>query len=159
MTEDEARRIELVRAVELEDRDAALLTREDREQADAYARAAAESHGGRRFERRFLAERAAFASARLTTRHSGLADLLKRSRWPGWLGVAVPLAALFAGVIANELGNGRRMNLLAVPLLGTIAWNLLVHVWIALSALMRRGRRDAALDGVLKGDRAAQGTL
>ena len=34
MTEDEALRIELVRAVELQDREAALLTREDREQAE-----------------------------------------------------------------------------------------------------------------------------
>lgn len=146
MTEDEARRIELVRAVELEDRDAALLTREDREQADMHARAAAGTPGERQFRRRFLAARADFAAERLTTRHAGLADLLRRSRWPGWLTLAMPLAALVAGVIANELGNGGRMDLLAVPLLGTIAWNLAVYLWIIVSALLRRGGHSAALD-------------
>jgi hypothetical protein len=38
MSEDEARKVELVRAVELEDTDAVLLTREDRGHADRDAR-------------------------------------------------------------------------------------------------------------------------
>lgn len=38
MTDDEARHVELVRAVELEGREVSLLTQEDRAQADAYAR-------------------------------------------------------------------------------------------------------------------------
>lgn len=146
MTEDEARRIELVRAVEVEDREGTLLTREDREQADAHARAVSgDAAGSRRFAHRYLAARSDFAAARLTTRHQGLADLLKASRWPGWVGFAVPVIALIAGFLANELGNGRRMNLLAVPLIGTIAWNLAVYAWIAASAILRR-RSGAARD-------------
>ena len=117
MTEDEARRIELVRAVELEDREATLLTREDREQADARARAEAAGAKGRKAERRFLAARAEFAAARLVTRHPGLSDLLAKSHWPRWLGVVLPLLALAAGFYANEFGTDKRMDLLAVPLL------------------------------------------
>lgn len=143
MTEDEARRIELVRAVELEDREATLLTREDREQADARARAEAAGAKGRKAERRFLAARAEFAAARLVTRHPGLSDLLAKSHWPRWLGVVLPLLALAAGFYANEFGTDKRMDLLAVPLLGTVAWNLLVYLWIALSIPTGLQRRAA----------------
>ena len=94
MTEDEARAAELVRAIEAEDGEAALLTREDRDQAEARARAEAAGHSGRRADDRFIAARAGFASARLATRHPGIAALIARSRWPGWVGVVLPLLAL-----------------------------------------------------------------
>lgn len=141
MTKDEARRIELVRAVELEDRAAVLLTREDREQADHRARLAAGDLKGRKFERAYIAARADFAAARLIGRHRGLADLLARDRRMRWVGFVVPLVALAAGALANEFGTDKRMDLLAVPLLGTIGWNLLVYLWIAASALARVGKR------------------
>ena len=131
MTEDEGRHVELVRAVELEDRAATLLTREDRIQADAHARAAVGDIKGRNAADALIAARADFASARLATRHPGVAELLRRSHWPRWLGVAMPLLALVVGFVANEFGAGKRLDLLAVPLLGTIAWNILVYVWLA----------------------------
>ena len=140
MREDDARALELVRAVELEDEAASLLTREDRVQADAAARSVTEGMKGKKGERRWLAERSRFAAARLETRHPGIAGLMARSRWPQWVGVVVPLAALALGVLANELGQGRRMDLLAVPLLGTIAWNLLVYLWLPVAAVRGIGR-------------------
>ena len=147
MTEDDARRIELVRAVELEDREAGLLTREDREQADHCARAASGSLKGRRFEQVFIAARADFAAARVISRHKWLADLLKRSRWHGWIGVIVPLVALGVGALANEFGTDKRMDLIAVPLLGTIAWNIFVYFWIVVAGLAGRAKgRQAAAD-------------
>ena len=142
MKEDAARRIELVRAVELEDRDATLLTREDRRQADAHARSMSSRFKGKKAQERFLAERADFAASRLTTRHKGLADLLQRSRWPAWLGVAVPLVALAAGLLASEFGTGKRLDLLAVPLLGTILWNVAVYLAILFSAPFKKRESD-----------------
>lgn len=127
MTEDEARQVELVRAVESEDRAATLLTQEDRQQAEAHARARSDPGAGNQY----LARRAEFAAARLVTRHPGIAALLGGSRWPRWAGLALPLAALLAGFIANEFGTSNRLDLLAVPLLGTVAWNLLVYLWLA----------------------------
>ena len=137
MTEDDARHVELVRAVEIEDRDATLLTKEDRAQSEAHARAASAAVKGRRAADAFIAARADFASTRLVTRHPGIADLLRRSQWPRWLGLAFPLLALIAGFVANEFGTDKRLDLLAVPLLGTIAWNLLIYMWLLLAVFRR----------------------
>lgn len=149
MREVEARDLELVRAVELEDREGALLTREDREQALVHARSEAAGLKGSKAQNRFLAARAGFATTRLTTRHPGIERLLRGSRWPTWIGWVVPLLALAAGVVANEFGMDKRMDLLAVPLLGTIGWNLLVYLWIVLS--LATGLQARAADPVLRG--------
>ena len=144
MTEDEARKVELVRAVEIEDRDALLFTREDRQQADSHARARSPAMDGRASEQRFVARRAEFAAARLATRHPGMAQLLGRTSWPRWIGWLLPLISLIAGFLASELGTGKRLDLLAVPLLGTIAWNLAVYLFLIVAALS--GRSLAAVN-------------
>jgi len=144
MTEDEALHVELVRAIELEDRKSSLLTPEDRVQAEVHARGASAAVKGHRAADAFIAARADFASARLATRHPGIAGLLRRSRWPRWVGVALPLFALIAGFVANEFGTGKRLDLLAVPLLGTIAWNLVVYVWLLLALVGSRGDQASA---------------
>lgn len=148
MTENEARRIELVRAIELEDREGSLFTREDRDQADARARAevgGGTGHGksGKRTDARFVAARADFAAQRLATRHPGIAGLLEPARWPRWAALLLPVLALGAGLLANEFGTARRLDLLAVPLLGTIAWNLAIYLWLALAAATGRGHISA----------------
>lgn len=138
MTEDEARQVELLRAVEVEDREGTLLTSEDRAQAEAHARADHAALTGQRAADAFIARRAEFASARLATRHPGIARLLRRSRWPSWLGLVMPLLVLVAGIIASEFGTGRRLDLLAVPLLGTVAWNLLAYLWLIVGSFNRK---------------------
>lgn len=135
MTEDEARQVQLVRAIETEDRAAALLTGEDRLQADAQARTCDPAH--------FVANRAGFAFQRLATRHPGVVPLAEKTRWPGWVNWAIPLVALAVGFLANELGNAKRLELLAVPLLGTIAWNLFVYFWTLVDAV--RGKHGGGL--------------
>ena len=134
MTEDEARRVELVRAIETEDHAGLLLTREDRDQADGHALTGLGSAPDRKAERRFVARRAEFAAARLETRHFGIGALLAPNPWLRWIGLAAPPLALLAGFLANELGTGQRLELLAVPLLGTIAWNLFVYLWVLVAA-------------------------
>lgn len=145
MTEDDARNLLLVRAVEIEDRDEALLTREDRIQANAAGLAASSGQrDGKRADERFLAGRSGFAATRLTTRHPLAATVLRHSRWPAWLGWAVPLAALVLGLFTNEIGSGKRLNIIAFPLIGMFAWNLAVYLALAAQTVLapfRRGRR------------------
>ena len=140
MREDDARAFELVRALEMEDSEATLLTREDRTQADAVARNAAASKSDKRADKEFLAARSRFAAVRIKTRHPGIAKLSDRSRWPRWVGIVLPVLALALGFVANEIGQGKQMDLLAVPLLGTIAWNVLVYLWLPVAAVNGIGR-------------------
>jgi hypothetical protein len=140
--EDAARRVLLVRSIETEDSDAVVLTRDDRSYATSAALAAAPlgENSGHRDTAAFLARRASLALDRLIARYPTLARVCGLSRWPHWLGWAVPLVALAAGFASDSLEGGR-LNVLAFPLLGMIAWNLAVYVWILIQAM--RGRRSS----------------
>ena len=136
LPEDRARQVYLLRAVEAVDSQQQLLTAEDRAQADHHGQAAARLAGGKPED--YLAARAEFATARMAVRHPAIARVLARSGWPGWISWAVPLAALIAGFVSNELDGGRRLELLAVPLIGVILWNLAVYLALLLRPLWRR---------------------
>jgi hypothetical protein len=147
LREDDARNLLLVRAIEREDAAGDLLTGEDRMRADAAGRAArgdGRKGSGRKGEDRFLAARARFAAARIATRHPAAGSALAAAQWPAWANWAVPLAAFVLGVTVNEIGNGRRLDLLALPLLGTLVWNLAVYLWILAAPLLAWRRQRAS---------------
>lgn len=134
LNEGEARTFMLVRAVESEDREAMLLTPEDRAQADASAR----GYDGNKY----LARRSEFAATRLSTRNPRVNDVMRYARWPAWVGIVIPLIALIAGFLTNELGNSKRMNIIAFPLVGMLLWNGAVYLGLIgkeLFGLTRRG--------------------
>lgn len=146
MTEDEARDLLLVRAVELNDLAEMTLTAEDQRLATA-AGLSAQSENRRAPSREqedevFLVKRSAFASARIVTRSPVLARAANGVRWPSWIGWSAPLGALAIGVVTNEIDNGQRLNIIAFPLMGMLAWNLAVYAWLAAGWL--RGLRHAA---------------
>lgn len=145
LTEDDARNLLLIRAIELEDRGHALLTREDLLQANA-AGLANDGSGARGSDERFLARRASFAAARLATRNPLVGKVLDHSRWPRWLMWAVPLAAVALGLFTHQIGTGKRLNIIAVPLMGMFAWNLVVYLALIGGGLHRTasvfGRAD-----------------
>jgi len=138
LTEDDARQLLLVRAIENEDRDERLLTREDRQQADAAGHVTG-SAGSRPTDEEFLAGRARFAAGRLATRHPAVEQVVRHARWPAWIGWAAPLAAFVLGFATNEIGQSNRLNLVAFPLLGTLVWNLAVYLMIIAQLVMVRG--------------------
>jgi hypothetical protein len=49
-------------------------------------------------------------------------------------------AALVAGMSTNLLGTSHRINLLSFPLLGMLAWNLAIYVFMAVCGIMTRIR-------------------
>ena len=60
-----------------------------------------------------------------------------------WLGRFVLLLALAVGVSLSALDGSRRINILAFPLIGLIAWNLLVYVLLLVTWIRTRGRAPA----------------
>ena len=124
----------LVRAIESEDSEGAILTREDRQ----YVTAAALRDGAPGDDRAsiggFLQRRSNLALERLIARFPVLRRACRLSRWPAWANWALPLVALVLGFVSHRLDGGR-LNILAFPLLGMLAWNLFVYLWLLVSAL------------------------
>ena len=58
----------------------------------------------------------------------------------GWIKLAVLIGALLIGLATKQLGPDKRINVLAIPLLGVLAWNLVVY-------LIAIGARDSGAGG------------
>ncbi|MGB5101924.1 MAG: DUF2868 domain-containing protein, partial [Steroidobacteraceae bacterium] len=65
---------------------------------------------------------------------------------PAWLMLAVVVAAFASGLGLAALDGSRRINILALPILGVVAWNLLVYAVLAWRLLRRRKHGDASQD-------------
>ena len=94
----------------------------------------------------FIARRAQHAMQRLAPREPAaskwLARRLWQSRWVAW----ALLAGLIAGMLADSIGSGQRINLLAPPLWAVLAWNAVVCVLLlghGLARLLVRRTRPA----------------
>lgn len=147
MTEDDARRVLLLRA--FESPPAAGCWHED-DRAWATRQAIARVGDGATPER-FVAARAAAAMPRLLARDPAAAQWLQARWWhPVWLLVAL-LLGLAAGLAVDQLGPPQRVNLLAPALWAVVAWNLLVYaaVWLPAPRLGFVARALAARAGSL----------
>ena len=134
----------LIKAVEEADSSHALLPLADREQATRETLRARKlpSDGmdvpsaGRRYLGA-LADRAQRLVAVLDRRYPVVRDLLGHLHWPAWLTVLILLAAFATGMALASLQEARRINILAFPFLGVIAWNLAIYA-VLLVAWLRR---------------------
>ncbi|UUR09353.1 DUF2868 domain-containing protein [Sphingomonas glaciei] len=147
--EAKASRLLLVRAIETEDRDAVLLTADDRR----YASHAAQSElhgrpGTRNGAARFLSRRADIALERLEGRFPSLNKYVTDIRWPVWLSLGIPLGALLLG-LSTDAFAGKRLNIVAFPLLGLISWNLVVFAVLPVQWLAKAVRPKKEAKGWL----------
>ena len=136
MRERSLRSILLVRAIEEADRTGTLIPVADRVAATREAsrdRApSAPPEGGalRGGAQRMLAARAEALRRRIVQRHPFVDTVFELARVPAWVGGLLALAALLLGVGLSALDGTRRINVLAFPLLGLVAWNLLIYAVI-----------------------------
>jgi hypothetical protein len=77
-----------------------------------------------------LAARAALLRRQVGTRHPFVETVLALSRGPGWVGRLLLVAAALLGFSLSALDGTRRIDILALPLLGVLLWNLLVYLLV-----------------------------
>jgi hypothetical protein len=98
----------------------------------------------------FIARRAHHALQRLGPREPAVAEWLTRRLWRWhWVAWAV-LVGLGAGLIADAIGSGQRINLLAPPLWAVLVWNVIVYVLLLGHVVARLFMRKPRGGGVLR---------
>jgi hypothetical protein len=92
---------------------------------------------------RALGERAERLAGPLAERYPIVSEVLGRTRTPTWILVVLLLLAFVGGLGLSALDGSRRINILAFPFLGLIAWNLVTYAVLAV-AWVRRHRSAQA---------------
>lgn len=144
MDERAARDVVLAYAIETSDHDRKLFSDEERLRATQRAKDAAQAQavGGNPAATadHFLSLRAELLLNGSGHPNSALAALRKPSHWPGVIAAALPLVALLAGGLTERISNPHRLDLLSLPLLGILGWNLLIYFLLILMAALPRLR-------------------
>ncbi|HSV45452.1 MAG TPA: DUF2868 domain-containing protein, partial [Ramlibacter sp.] len=130
MNEATARRISLAQAIETADSQHRLLGVAQRRQIDAQElREAGPSRQPPTPAdlEDFLDRRARLLLAAVQESHPAVAALQQPPAWPRRLAIAAPVAALLAGLLTDRIANPHRVDLLSLPLLGIVLWNLVLY--------------------------------
>lgn len=149
MHERAARRVVLAHAIEAGDEQGRLLGQAEREQIDAQAREAALPGGATEpviSPERFLDLRAQRVIAAVEARHPSLAALQDPGAWQRWVTIGLPLAAIAMGVLTDVVANPHRVDLVSLPLLAIVAWNLVTYVALFAGWVLGRRRPHAAAE-------------
>lgn len=151
--EQPARRLMLAQAIETSDVQGKLLTPVEREEADRkalqLARQSMPANNGvtpltDSNVQTFLQERATQVLRLTENRNPAMAALQQANVWTKWLAWAGFLVAVLFGTVSDRIANPHRVDLLSLPLLAILAWNLVVYaVLIASYFLQRRRKRPA----------------
>ncbi len=89
----------------------------------------------------FLTKRAEYLLQKVRNSQPASKIDITRIQWRGWITALLLILALFLGFIANEFESGKRLNLLAFPVLGMLAWNFFIYIvkaFIQIRNLFRR---------------------
>lgn len=146
MNEHCAREVTLLEAFETAEPPSPHWSDADRAWADRVAR---EAVGPEASGEDFIEQRARHALQRLAPREPLALRVIGRSLQAGRWVLVLGLIAFGVGLVADSVGGSRRINLLAPPLWGVIAWNVLVYLVVAGAALARLARRRPTSPGPL----------
>ncbi|NOG84835.1 MAG: DUF2868 domain-containing protein [Candidatus Scalindua sp. SCAELEC01] len=141
MNEYDARRVLFVRAIEKGDSAGLVLPKADRLVATRKAErpqiviseVKATSRPLNQKEESFFLRRAELLIQILKKSFPDTRIDLREMQWKGWLTALFFVLALFFGFIANEFESGKRLNLLAFPMMGMLIWNFAVYGYIGIS--------------------------
>jgi hypothetical protein len=147
MREQALRSVLLVKAIEEADRtgtlipaaDRAAATREASRSAGAVPAGDAAALSGS--AQRMLAARAQLLRQRIAARHPFVDSVVELARGPAWIGWLLLLAGVLIGFGLSALDGTRRINILAFPLFGLLAWNVAVYAMVLIGWLRGSARR------------------
>ena len=140
LTETAALEITALRAIESADAGRDFWSEEDRAWA---SRAAGALVGAAAPPEAFLAARARLGMDRIGERSKALRRTLTALSWHPWVGYLIVALAFTAGFALDQVGASQRVNLLAPPLFGVLAWNLGVYALLIASYVVRYGESGA----------------
>jgi hypothetical protein len=143
MREETLRSVLLVKAIEDVDRAGTIIPVGDREQATrdtlrSLGTAAESVAGDDARVGAALGDRAARLIGPLEERFPIVTEVLGRTRTPAWALAVVLVLAFASGIALSALDGSRRINILAFPFIGLIAWNLAAYLLLAVAWLRRR---------------------
>ena len=144
--EPAARRMMLAHAIETSDTQGKLLSPVEREEIDRLAvqsasrQSSADPVSDAHVEA-FLQERARQVLGVVENRNPALASLQERRPWTRWLAVAAFLAAALFGAATDRIANPHRVDLLSLPLLAIVGWNLAIYCALIVSSVLQRHRQ------------------
>jgi len=165
MDESAARRVLLAHAIETTDGEGRLLAAAERDQADLQSRQEALQGAATLSADEFIALRARHVLARVAVHHPQLAALQEPRPWLTWAEWLLPLAAFVTGVATDAIGNPHRVDLVSLPLLGIVVWNVAIYAALFASMFTRsKTAKRSWLDGLARwgsrsNDAAAQASM
>jgi hypothetical protein len=144
MDEASARRVILAQAIETADPQGKLLGAVERGQIDRQAREAAQAGAGRGplAAERFLDLRAQRILQAVAERIPAVSSLQSTPAWRPWLVIGTPVATLLLGALTERIADPHRVDLLSLPLLGIVLWNLVVYVLLVAGWVLPRRNRE-----------------
>jgi len=145
------RTVLLIRSIDEGDKDGEVLSLADRAESTQVA----SSHAGDipstlsgstlpPAAERLLVRRAELLLDKLATRAPVIGTVLDLAAGASWLAPALLAIAFAFGMSTAALDRAGRIDLLSLPLIGLIAWNLAVYVALAIGWARRRGRSAPA---------------
>ena len=138
MEEHAARQVVLAQAIETGDTQGRLLGKAERDDINRRIREQTKNStalAGPLALQPVLHERAKLVLHTVEKRSPVLAALQQARPWQRWLVAGAPLAAFVMGVLTDRVANPHRVDLLSLPLLLIVLWNLAVYVVLVASNL------------------------
>lgn len=148
LTESQAQKVVFVRALEQAQDNGGLWTSDDAVEA---TRATKALLGTRVSFAEYLARRAQWALDAIRARSPGQLAELHPPRWPYLAAWLLIFFSLLSGFATDYLASAQHINIVEVPLVLLIGWNLLIFVWFGLGWLLRLVRRGDSPPGPVSG--------
>ena len=145
MDEPAARRVILAYAIETADTQGKLLSEVERDQIDRQARQEAGVDGAEPSAvapTRFLDLRARRVLQAVESRNPAVAAMQDPWPWQRWLAAGLPVGAMVLGVLTDVIANPHRVDLVSLPLLGLVLWNLFMYLLLLAGWTLSRRRPD-----------------